>query len=304
MIATTPLEFLAYHDARPPAPSQRATAREVLMVEPTGIALSAESASDNQYMDLGHAIDPARALAQHRALADAIRTHARLPVKVFEGSPDTPDAVFPNNVYGTTAQAAIVGAMRHEGRRREARRVDILAWLARGRRLERLEQPGVVAELTGPLVIDRARGIGYHGRTERLNDAGVHALHRAFGLQLSFAFDLVPSEYHTNVVMAVLAGRALVVHAASFADPEAARAIASVYGDHVLWLDDDEKAAFAGNCIALTPGTVWMSARAERALSYAHRRVLDRAGFTIHTAELDEIEKAGGSLRCCIAEIF
>jgi len=292
-----------YDAARFPA-TGRATARAALMVEPTGIALSAESARDNRYMGLAQRIDPERAVAQHRVLAEAIRRHARIPVEVFAGSPATPDAVFPNNVFGTTERSALIGAMRHEVRRREADRDDIVAWLARDRPLVRVEGEGVVAELTGPLVIDRARGIGWHGRTERLNDAGVRALHDAFGLTLSCAFDLVPTEYHTNVVMAVLAGRALVVHPGSIADPEATDAIAAVYGEHVVRLDDEEKAAFVGNCIALSDDTVWMSARAERALGYAHRRILDRAGFTIHTAEIDEIEKAGGSLRCCVAEIF
>ena len=304
MIAWSAAELRrAFDPARHPA-TRRATARAALMVEPTGITLSDESASDNRYMDLAQRIDPERAVAQHRVLADAIRRHARIPVEVFAGSADTPDAVFPNNVYGTTASRALVGAMRHEVRRREAGRQDILAWLARDRPLVRVDGDGVVAELTGPLVIDRARGIGWHGRTERLNDAGVRALHDAFELDLSYAFDLVPTEYHTNVVMAVLAGRVLVVHPGSLVDPEAVEAIASVYGDRVIRLDDAEKAAFAGNCIALSDDTVWMSARAERALGHAHRHLLDRAGFTIHTAGIDEIEKAGGSLRCCVAEVF
>ena len=304
MIAWTAAELRsAWDPARFPA-TRRATARAALMVEPTGITLSDESASDNRYMDLARGIDPGRAVAQHRVLADAIRRHARIPVEVFAGSPDTPDAVFPNNVYGTTETRALLGAMRHEVRRREARREDILAWLARDRPLVRVDGEGVVAELTGPLVIDRARGIGWHGRTERLNDAGVRALHEAFGLALSYAFDLVPTEYHTNVVMAVLAGRVLVVHPGSLVDPEAVDAIAPVYGDRVIRLDDEEKAAFVGNCIALSDDTVWMSARAERALGHAHRHLLDRAGFSVHTVEIDEIEKAGGSLRCCVAEVF
>src|SRR5688572_31121558 len=100
MIVTTPADFLARYDAAKFPPSHPATAREVLLVEPTGIALSNESASDNRYMDLAHRIDPERALAQHRALAEAIRRHTNLKVHVHTGSPDTPDAVFPNNVYG------------------------------------------------------------------------------------------------------------------------------------------------------------------------------------------------------------
>ena len=161
-----------------------------------------------------------------------------------------------------------------------------------------------VAELTGPLVIDRARNIGFCGLTERCDRAGAEAMHRAFGLDLTCVFELVPAEYHTNVVMAVLAGRALVIHEGSFADPEAAAAIAELYGERVLRLDDDEKRAFAGNCIALSESEVWMSARAAASLSAAHRDDLAAWGFALSSVPLPEIEKAGGSLRCCVAEIF
>ena len=83
-----------------------------------------------------------------------------------------------------------------------------------------------------------------------------------------------------------------------------AGAIVDAYAPHAILLNDAEKAAFVANCIALTDDQVWMSARAERALSYATRGAFNRAGFTIHTVEIDEIEKAGGSLRCCIGEIY
>ena len=36
----------------------------------------------------------------------------------------------------------------------------------------------------------------------------------------------------------------------------------------------------------------------------AQRALLAQSGFAIGAVELDEIEKAGGSLRCCVAEIF
>jgi hypothetical protein len=305
MIVDTPERFRAALAERVGPTDRRTTARAAFLVEPTDFRLAAESARDNVYMDLAAQVDPARALAQHRVLAESIGRY--LPVQVFPGDAQTPDAVFPNNVFATAKGALLVGAMRHPVRQREAQRGDIPGWFERqhGYRVERLDRdPTIVAELTGPLVVDHARAIGYHGRTERLNDAGVRELHGAFGLTLSFVFDLAPGEYHTNVVMSVLAGRALVIHAPSFVDPDVPRAIAELYAPHVAWLGDVEKNAFAGNCIALTGDSVWMSARAERALSYANRRVLDAAGFTIHTVELDEIEKAGGSLRCCVAEIF
>jgi hypothetical protein len=306
MIVDTAAGFRRALESGPLSTDAPATAAGALLVEPESFRLSTETAGDNTYMNLARQADAERAMAQHRALAHAIRAHARLPLRVFPGDPRTPDAEFPNNVYGFVPGKLVVGAMRHPERRLESHRSDILeAMAADGRAIERLDvDPAVVSELTGPVVIDRARGIGYHGLTERLNVAGARATHAAFGLRLSLLFQLAPGEYHTNVVMAVLAGRALVLHRESIVDEGVADAIAEVYAPHVIWLDDEEKAAFVGNCISLTPDQVWMSATAERGLSHGNRQRLRDAGFTVHTVEIDEIEKAGGSLRCCIAEIF
>src|SRR3546814_4406181 len=66
-------------------------------------------------------------------------------------------------------------------------------------------------ELTGALVIDRARGLGFCGLSERCDEAGARLMHDAFGLRATLLFDLAPGEYHTNVVLAVLPGRAALV---------------------------------------------------------------------------------------------
>ena len=47
-----------------------------------------------------------------------------------------------------------------------------------------------------------------------------------------------------------------------------------------------------------------MSARAAAALTDEQRAALSEFGFAIGSVELDEIEKAGGSLRCCVGEIY
>jgi N-dimethylarginine dimethylaminohydrolase len=294
--------FLARFAALPPV--HRATARGVMLVRPVGFSLAADSATDNVYMDVARGVDPERALAQHHVLRHAIETVAGLPVTVFDGTAATPDAVFPNNVFATVPGKLIVGAMRHPSRQREAQRVDVPAHFeALGYACARIEGDGVVSELTGPLAIDRARHLALAGLTERLNDAGLEQTHRALGLELAYAFPLDPREYHTNVVLAVLAGRAALFHRASL-DPAAADAIARAYAPHAIEIDETEKLAFVANAIALADDQVWMSATAERALRHETRAALLRAGFVVHTVELDEIEKAGGSLRCCVAEVF
>ncbi len=284
--------------------------RAALLVAPDAFAIAPESARDNRYMQLG-GVDLDRARAQHAALAAAIRATG-VPVTVLPGVAGQPDGVFPNNVFATTPRRVIVGAMRHDVRRREAERRDVrslltaLATSGRGVRREVLDlsTSGCVAELTGPLVMDRKRGIGFCGMTERVDDAGVIAMHEAFELALTYRFPLAPGEYHTNVVLSLLAGRACVLHRASFADPETPAAIESLYAGATIELDDAEKAAFAANCIALTNRDVFLSATAERALRSGTKARFDALGFARHAIEVDEIEKAGGSVRCMIAEVF
>lgn len=280
MIVRGAAEFLAaYSVERYPVVAPTA-ARGAFLVSPRGFALAAESASDNRYMANAEpganpvAPDAQRALAQHAALADALRES--VPTVVFEGDPAAPDGVFPNNVFATAPDRAIVGAMRHAVRRREAARADIRAYFrdALGYQIVDLSTQPVVAELTGALVIDRGRGIGFCGLSERCDFAGACAMHEAFGLRLTYCFELAAGEYHANVVLAQLASRALIVAADGFADRADADAIAQVYAPQVLWLTPAQKAAFAGNAIALDTQRVWMSATAAAALTPQQRGLL------------------------------
>jgi hypothetical protein len=159
-------------------------------------------------------------------------------------------------------------------------------------------------ELTGALVIDRARGLGFCGLSERCDEEGAALMHQAFGLRATLMFDLAPGEYHTNVVLAVLAGRAALICADGFADTAVPGAIAGLYAPHGIPLSPAEHAAFAGNAIALSESSVWMSAGAEASLASTTRNRLREAGFAPRSVPLGAIEAAGGSLRCCVAEIF
>ncbi|HWU77119.1 MAG TPA: arginine deiminase-related protein [Rhodanobacter sp.] len=305
MITTSPREFLDAFAGLAPLPAAAATARAAFLVAPAEFSLAAESARDNAYMDIGLAVDPLKALAQHAALARALR--ADVPVFTFPGDPATPDAIFPNNVFATAPGRLIVGRMRHPVRQREAGRADIRDFFGDVLGYDEIDLSGctgLVAELTGSLIIDRARGVGYCGLSERCDMAGAQAMHEAFDLRLTYCFELAASEYHTNVVLTLLASRALIIAADGFADPAAAAAIAQAYADRAIRLTPAQKQAFAANAISLCDERVWMSTRAAAALTREQRGTLAEYGFAVSTVELDEIEKAGGSLRCCVAEIY
>jgi hypothetical protein len=280
------------------------TARAAFLVAPDGFTLAEQSAQDNRYMAEAGAFDASRASQQHRDLHRAFS--ATLPTVCFAGNPDTPDALFPNNVFATANGRYIVGRMRHEVRQREATRDDIRGFFASVLDYAEIDLSTQEhsCELTGSLVIDRARGLGFCGLSERCDEEGARLMHEAFGLRATLLFDLAVGEYHTNVVLAVLAGRAAIICAEGFADYAAVDAIAAFYAPHVALCSRAEHAAFVGNAIALSPDKVWMSEKASDALSEANRTVLKGAGFEVAKVELDAIEAAGGSLRCCVGEIF
>lgn len=281
-----------------------ATARAAFLVAPEGFALAEQSASDNAYMDLSVRVDPERALAQHRDLQRALAKV--LPTICFPGDPATPDALFPNNVFASAKGRLVLGHMRHAVRQAEAERADIRGLFRNVLGYQELDlraQPGI-CELTGSLVIDHRRGLGYCGLSDRCDEVGAAAMFDAFGLRGLLMYDLAPGEYHGNVVMSVLAGRAVVIAACGFADPATAEAIAQLYDPHALRIGVAEKAAFAGNCIAVSDTDVFMSAAGVAALRPENHQRLAAAGLRLHAVDLSEIEKAGGSLRCCVAEIY
>lgn len=281
-----------------------ATARSAFLIAPDGFGLAAQSAADNRYMAAAGDFNPARALSEHRELQRAISQV--LPTICFAGDPGTPEAVFPNNVFATAGGRYVIGRMRHPVRQREARRADIRGFFRDVLGFAEVDlsiQPHP-CELTGAMVIDRARGIGFCGLSERCNEDGARLMHAAFGLRASLLFDLAAGEYHTNVVLALLAGRAALICPQGFADSDAVDALMALYAPHALLLSPAEHAAFAANAIALAPGQVWMSARAQAGLTAANRAGLAAAGFKVRAVALEAIEAGGGSLRCCIGEIY
>lgn len=272
---------------------------------PNDFFVETQTAEDNQYVDTETTADPGRAARQAEALARLVEA-AGVPVQRFSGRAELPDGVFSNNVFATVPGRLVVGAMYHPVRQPEGDREDIRRWfeVAQGRDTVVLDRERCVAEMTGALIIDRARNVGFCGMSQRVDEAGAVAMHEALGLDLTYRFDLDPDEYHTNVVLSVLAGRACVAVPDAFADPAVPGVLEAAFPGRCLFLTNEEKEAFAANCIALTDRDLFMSTRAADALRPESRDTLEEWGFRIHATELSELELAGGSLRCMITELF
>lgn len=292
------------HAGSLPADCGPACAKSVFLVSPDGFSLAEQSATDNRYMQLESPPDALEAMAEHHALQ--IEISRVCPVLCFPGAQGTPDAVFPNNVFATVAGRCIVGHMRHPVRQRETARTDIRRFFTGTlgyREIDLSLQPGI-CELTGSLIIDRARGIGFCGLSERCDARGAAAMYEAFGLRACLVFDLAPGEYHSNVVLSVLASRGVVLAPSGFRDARVPEAIARFYPDCVIELSEAQKNDYAGNCIALADDAVFLSQRAFYSLDAGQLARFAAAGFTLHPVALPMLERAGGSLRCCVAEIF
>lgn len=301
MFSISQKQFL---DTRP-KPGALCLPRAIMLIEPEEFSILQASSADNIYMQAVNTA-PERARCQHQAVAAYIRDVVGIEVKVFKGRTQTPDDLFPNNVFASTPGQLIVGAMYHPERQLESARKDIKNWFKAelGYSCTDLSQQGFCAELTGSLIIDHRRQIGFCGLSNRADKQGAVAMQQAFGLSAVYNFPLAAGEYHTNVVLSVLAGRACIVAPGGIAEPGFTDFLEEYYPDAVVVLSDQEKDAFAANCLCLDDENILLSTTAFKTLHRDNRKKLEGLGFRLHPIEVDELEKAGGSLRCLLMEVF
>lgn len=295
--------FMAFSKTLP-AMSGPSCAKSVFLISPEGFSLSEQSATDNRYMRMDLPADAVIALEEHRILRSEISKVC--PVICFPGALNTPDAVFPNNVFATRPGRLIIGHMRHPSRQLETQRADVRDFFRQTLGYQEIDlstQPGI-CELTGSMIIDRARGIGFCGLSERCDETGARAMMDAFTLKACLMFELAEGEYHTNVVLSILASRAMVVAPSGFRDARIPKAIAGFYGNKAIQLSESQKGDYAGNCIALSEKAVFLSQRALQSLDPGQLAQFAHYGFKLMPVDLPMLERAGGSLRCCVAEIF
>ncbi|MCH2365044.1 MAG: arginine deiminase-related protein, partial [Planctomycetes bacterium] len=167
-----------------------AVMKEALLVSPEGFGLSEQSAADNPYMTTGLPLDLDKATRQHEALVSKLE-ELGVKTRIFSGIAGHDDGVFPNNVFATIPGRLVIGAMRHPVRRKEAEREDIRYFFSEtlGYEIRDLSAEDCVAELTGPLVIDRARNIGFCGMSSRVDEAGCELMAEALRLDAVLRFD-------------------------------------------------------------------------------------------------------------------
>ena len=168
---------------------------------------------------------PRRHCASSTASSIALRA-AGVEVHVAEDTPEPPkpDACFPNNWVSFHADGSVVLYPMMAPSRRAERREEPIGQLRRaGFRVARtidlspLEARGEFLEGTGSLVLDRCHRIAYACRSPRTTSAALAEFAAELGYRV-VAFDALGPDgmpaYHTNVLMAIGEGFAVVCAAA------------------------------------------------------------------------------------------
>ncbi len=294
----------------------------VLMVRPARFGTNPETADSNRFQHAERIADDA--ILAEREFDGLVRrlTDAGVEVVVADDPPEPakPDACFPNNWVSFHADGTVVLYPMLAPSRRAERRPEHLAAVERaGFRIARtidlspLEARGEFLEGTGSLVLDRPSRVAYACLSPRTTRGALAEFCAALGYR-AVAFDALGPDgrpiYHTNVLMAVGAGFA-VLGAGAIPDPAQRTAVLDELADsghEVIEIDDAEMNHFAGNLLALRArdggARIAMSETARVSLAPGKRARLERHGAVV-AAPIPTIEwEGGGSVRCMIAEIF
>ena len=299
----------------------------VFMVRPHSFRKNEETATNNHYQrDIAQASPEEiieRAQEEFDGLVGQLKA-AGVEVVVFdEAEPhETPDALFPNNWVSTHADGTVALYPMFAPNRRTERREDIPLVLEHQFGFDvrqiidftEFESHNKFLEGTGSIVLDRVNRKAYAALSDRTD---ARALEH-FCDQLDFepvafkAFQTVDNQrlpiYHTNVMMSIGSGYAVVCLDCIDSDDERKQVVDAIAQDglELIAITEEQVNQFAGNMLELTgdDGPVLvMSASAYQSLVPEQIEKLQQHTTLLH-APLPTIETCGGgSARCMIAEI-
>jgi hypothetical protein len=298
------------------------SAPAVLMVRPASFGFNPQTAASNALQQAPQAGSEAQglALAEFDALAKALQ---RAGVEVLIGrdspQPEKPDAIFPNNWVsfhfdGTVALYPLLAP-----NRRCERREDILEQVVREGRfhvsrtvdLTHREAQGKFLEGTGSLVLDRAHRVAYASLSPRTDLDVLGEFAQLLDYEL-VAFEAVGADsqpvYHTNVVMAIGSGFAVVCGEA-IAQPLHRDAVFNklrAAGRDIIDISLQQMLSFAANVLEMAPAggpVIALSTTAWQCLDPQQRHMLESHAGVVPAA-IPTIERiGGGGVRCMLAEL-
>ncbi|EMK6670032.1 arginine deiminase-related protein [Vibrio fluvialis] len=297
----------------------------VVMVPPKEFKYNAETAKDNEFQhQIALSDEQVRAQAMQEYI-DMVANLRREGVQVVEfdyplSDVETPDAVFPNNWFSTTADGGFFTfPMACANRQQEVRPQALIAALQQAGRQVRLrdslveyQEQRAFLESTGVMVMDHVNETIYAALSQRCDREVLEDYAQRIGYSRVVSFQTVlPSGqpiYHTNVMMAV--GESFCVICDEVI-PEFERrfVVKSLAKDkQVISITLEQMNRFCGNILQLENASgdklIAMSQSAYDAFTPSQRLQLSGHGkllpFNVKTIE----DIGGGSVRCMLGEVF
>jgi hypothetical protein len=300
------------------------SAGAVLMVRPARFGCNAQTAESNAFQAKSETLAgedlQGIALREFHGLAEALeRAGVEVLIAPDSAEPPKPDAIFPNNWVSFHHDGTVALYPMLAPNRRWERRDEVLQQVVRngGFRVSRTvdlthrESEDKYLEGTGSVVLDRVLRVAYACSSPR-TDLDVLG---EFAQQLDYelmTFDAVDGGgtaiYHTNVLMAIGTGFAVVCSESIVGDANRAAVLSKLRstGHEIVDITLRQMAQFAANVLELAAPEgklIALSSTALRCLAPAQRRALESQAGLI-AAEIPTIERiGGGGVRCMLAEI-
>lgn len=298
-------------------------ASAVILVRPTGFGPDPETAVSNAFQQLVNDPD-IRRLAEEEfdGLLDALDRFGIGTTVLDPVDPTAPNAVFPNNWFSTHADGTVVlYPMCTPSRRRERDRSLDETLEREGFHVKRLidlsalERADRFLEGTGSLVLDRVRNVAYAALSPRTSERGLNVWCGVMdGHQVPFLATMDgtltgPPVYHTNVVMSIGEGFALVcLESMPYpVDREDVQAELERAGKVLVPITLHQMHRYVGNLLQLRSPkgpAILLSTTAFGALDPGQRRLLEAHGQLVPVPVPTIEAVGGGSVRCMLAENF
>ncbi|MEH0689309.1 amidinotransferase [Vibrio cholerae] len=297
----------------------------VVMVPPKEFAFNAQTAKDNEFQ---HVIQAETSVIRRKAMAEFNAMVAKLRaagVQVIEfdyptSEIETPDAVFPNNWFSTTAEGTLYTfPMACQNRQQEVRpKALVEALQAAGRSVTQQDslvsylEHGAHLESTGVMVMDHINRTIYAALSQRCDREVLEDYAERIGYPKVVSFQTaLPSGnpiYHTNVMMAIGEGFCVICDEVI---PEFERrfVLKSLAKDkQVISISLEQMNQFCGNLLQLETingdKVIAMSQSAYQAFEPAQLAQLSSHGKVL-AFDVSTIESiGGGSVRCMLGEVF
>ena len=291
------------------------------MIRPSGFGFNQQTADSNAFQ---HQYENQQEVAvQARAEFDEFVAQLRanqVEVLVFEDTetPETPDAVFPNNWVSFHEDGQVFLYPMQAPNRRLERRADIIDNLktrfdiSTVTDLSAFENEGIFLEGTGSMVFNRRDKLAYACLSPRTHPKALERFSELSGYKI-ISFNAVDEDgkpiYHTNVMMC-MGDTFVVICLDAIASPAEKETLMASFTDtkkRVVSISHEQMNAFAGNMLQVSNQQneclLVLSARAYQALQPGQTRVLLQhcriLPVNIHTIE----DNGGGSARCMLAEV-